>query len=110
MKRKFTMNLVCVTILMSCTSVAAQTQPTRPHIVGIGQVEFYSTNLEATGTFYKTVFGSEGKVDAAAWGNISQVIGAFNFSSLFCGQNLRLKKAPQPPSSSLLAEVVFATD
>ena len=110
MKRNFKMNLVCVTILMSWTSVAAQPQPTRPHIVGIAQVEFYSTNLEATGTFYKTIFGSEGKADNCEWGNISQVIGHPNFSSLCSGQNLRLRKPPGPPSSALLAEVVFATD
>jgi catechol 2,3-dioxygenase-like lactoylglutathione lyase family enzyme len=110
MKRNFTMNLVCVTILGSSSSIAAHTQPTRPHIIGIGQVEFYSTNLEATGAFYDTVFGSEGNPDNCQWGNISQVLGNFNFSSLCAGQHLRLKEAPKPPSSTLLAEVVFATD
>jgi catechol 2,3-dioxygenase-like lactoylglutathione lyase family enzyme len=110
MKLDFRMNLVCITILMSCTSIAAQTQPARPHIVGIGQVEFYSTDLEAAGTFYRTIFGSEGKSDTCAWSNISQVAGNFNFSSLCSGQHLRLKEAPKPPSSALLAEVVFATD
>ncbi|SRR6266478_1923418 len=111
MKLNFKMNLVCVTILMSCTSVAAQTQPTRPHIVGIGQVEFYSTNLDATGNFYTTIFGSDGKpADTCLWSNVCQVTGCFHFHSFCSGQHLRLKDAPKPLSSALLAEVVFATD
>jgi len=104
-------NLVCVAMLISCTSVAAQIQPTRPRILGITQVELYSTNVEAAGSFFTAIFGSEGAPsDTCSWGNISQVIGHFNFSSFCSGQHLRLEKTPKSPSSSLLSEVVFATD
>ncbi len=111
MKRNFKANFVSVAILISCTSVAAQIQPTRPRILGITQVELYSTNVEAAGSFFTAIFGSEGAPsDTCSWGNISQVIGHFNFSSFCSGQHLRLEKTPKSPSSSLLSEVVFATD
>jgi catechol 2,3-dioxygenase-like lactoylglutathione lyase family enzyme len=111
MKRNFKGNFVCIGILISCTSVAAQTQPARPRILGIAQVELYSTNLEATGNFFTTIFGSKSPpADTCEWGNISQMVGHFNFSSFCSGQHLRLEEAPKSPPSSLLREIAFAVD
>jgi catechol 2,3-dioxygenase-like lactoylglutathione lyase family enzyme len=111
MKRNFKGNLACLGILISCTSVAAQTQPARPRILGITQVELYSTNIEAAGRFFTAIFGSEGTpVDTCEWGNVSQVVGYFHFHSFCSGQHLRLEKAPKPPSSTLLREIAFAVD
>ncbi|HUE57340.1 MAG TPA: VOC family protein [Candidatus Udaeobacter sp.] len=111
MKRNFKGNFVCVAILISCTSVAAQTQPARPRILGITQVELYSTNAEAAGSFFAAIFGSEGTpADTCTWGNMSPVIGYFHFHSFCSGQHLRLEKAPKSPSSTLLREIAFAVD
>src|SRR5216683_414896 len=111
MKRNFKGILAWIGILISCTSVAAQTQPARPRILGITQVELYSTKLEATGNFFTTIFGSKGApADACEWGNISQMVGHYNFSGLCSGQHLRLEEAPKSPPSSLLREIAFAVD
>src|SRR5579859_4296719 len=111
MKRTFKGSLVCVAILISSTSATAQTHPNRPRILGITQVELYSTNVEAAGSFFTTVFGSErARADTCEWDNVSQVIGYFHFTSFCFGQHLRLEKAPKSPPSSLLSEVVFSTE
>jgi len=111
MKRTLKWNFACIAILAPCTSVAAQTQPPRPHILGISQVELYSTNVEATGSFLTTILGShDTPVDTCAWDNVSAVIGYFNFHSFCSLQNLRLLKPPKEPPLTFLCEIAFAVD
>ena len=111
MKRNFKGNFTCLAILMSCTSLAAQTQHARPRILRIADVELYSTNVEAAGSFFETIFSSKGTpANTCDWGNVSQVSGHFNFHSFCSGQNLTLGKPPSSLPTSLLAEVELATD
>jgi len=103
--------MMCVAVLVSWMSVAAQTRPTRPRILGIAQTELYSTKVEAAGTFFETIFSSKTTpANTCEWGNVTQVIGHFNFHSFCSAQNLKLEKPPEAPPTSLLAEVMFATD
>jgi catechol 2,3-dioxygenase-like lactoylglutathione lyase family enzyme len=92
-------------------SVSAQAPPERPRILGISQVEFYSTNKNAAGAFFSAVLDSECLTKApCSWGNVAQVKGEFNFHKLYGGQNLRLVTSPEPTPSNLLREVAFSTD
>src|SRR5437667_12796860 len=85
----FFLRVLAFSTLLS--ALAAAQEPGRPSISGIMQVELYSTNLEATGGFFSTVFGSSGAPTASddcQWSNVSQVMGQFHFHSFCSGQHL----------------------
>ena len=97
--------------LFVAISVSAQAPPERPRILGIAQVEFYSTNKNAVGAFFGAVLVSECLTkEPCWWGNVAQVKGEFNFHQLYGGQNLRLVTSPGPTPSNFLREVAFSTD
>ena len=97
--------------LIHAAATSAQAPPKRPRILGINQVEFYSTNKNAAGAFFTAVLGSECLTKAPCWwSNAAQEKGGFNFHELYGGQNLRLVTSPEPTPSDLLREIAFSTD
>ena len=100
-----------LTLQFIAISASAQAPPKRPRILGIAQVEFYSTNKNAAGGFFTAVLDSNCLTKAPCWwNNVAQAKGEFNFHQPIGGQNLRLVTSPEPTPSNLLREVAFSTD
>ena len=91
--------------LLFCTFAAAQGQPSRPRILGIFGVHFYSTNIAATRPFYQQVMHPGG---ACLWCE-QPPTSPLNIL-LSSGQVLTLTTPPKVMPQSLLYEIVFATD
>jgi catechol 2,3-dioxygenase-like lactoylglutathione lyase family enzyme len=100
-----------LTLQFVANSASAQAPPKRPRILGIAQVEFYSTDKNAAGAFFSAVLDSNCLTKAPCpWNDVSQVKGEFNFHQPIGGQNLRLVTSPEPTPFNLLREVAFSTD
>jgi len=98
-------------LLCLAAATSAQSSPKRPRILGINQVELYSTNKNAAGDFFSTVLDSDCLTKAPCWwNNVAQVKGEFNFHQPLGRQNLRLVTSPEPTPSNLMREVGFSTD
>jgi catechol 2,3-dioxygenase-like lactoylglutathione lyase family enzyme len=109
-KRGIWFSLVPVFLIIA-TAASAQAPSKRPRILGINQVEFYSTNKNAAGAFFSAVLDSDCLTKAPCWwSNVAQVKGEFDFNKLYGGQSLRLVASPETPPSNLLREVAFSTD
>src|SRR5216683_2224054 len=109
--------LASLTILILCASASAPKERPRPRITGIAAVQFYSINMNAAQRFYTRVMSGEGTPsDVCLWcetspiGRKKPVITFPFFMQLSSGQNLALATAPKTPPSSLLYEIVFATN
>ena len=103
--------------LFLCLACAANDKSNRPRILGIAGVKFYSTNLKATRNFYSQVLGSQGTFsDECLWCETAPVAGPKLgldlplIAKINSGQQVLLTEAQGAPPTSLLYEVVFATD
>ena len=109
--------LASLTILILCASASAPKERPRPRITGIAAVHVYSSKMNAATSFYTTVMRPVGALsDPCLWcersstGKKMPVITFPFFMQLSSGQNLALATAPKTPPSSLLYEIVFATN
>jgi catechol 2,3-dioxygenase-like lactoylglutathione lyase family enzyme len=88
--------LLLVVSLSSCISAVGQSEPPRPHILGIAEVRFFSTDLPAARSFYTQTLSAKETSHNAFLLNPRQTISLFS--------------APSTVPPNLLAEVVFETD
>jgi catechol 2,3-dioxygenase-like lactoylglutathione lyase family enzyme len=96
-----------------CALSAATTrsQSKRPPMREIDTVEFYSSDVNAADRFYTSIFSTQDTAENCRWGNTSSATGREARYHGFCSeQTLLLVAAGQSTPSTLLHEIVFATD
>jgi catechol 2,3-dioxygenase-like lactoylglutathione lyase family enzyme len=88
--------LLLVVSLSSCISAAGQTEPPRPHILGIAQVNILATNPTVSASFYSKTF------------KLAHDPNQFFFLNPL--QDIWLLSAPEPSPANLISEITFSTD
>lgn len=101
------MNRIAISLLalLLCLRGVADETNHRPRILGVANVQFYSTNIAAARGFYMQVLHPEG---ACLW--CEEVPTSPLSIPLSSGQRLTLSTPPKTPPSNLLYELVFATE
>jgi catechol 2,3-dioxygenase-like lactoylglutathione lyase family enzyme len=97
--------VVSVFALFLCVSGIADEKHTRPRILGIDRVEFYSTNIAGARDFYSRILSPEGTCILCEQAPLSPL-----HISLTSNQLVTLSTPPPPAPPNLLYEVDFLTD
>jgi catechol 2,3-dioxygenase-like lactoylglutathione lyase family enzyme len=88
--------LLLVVSLSSCISAAGQTEPPRPHILGIAQVNILAANPTVSVGFYSKTLSLTDDQD--------------QFFFLNPLQDIWVLSAPTPTPVNLISEIIFSTD
>jgi catechol 2,3-dioxygenase-like lactoylglutathione lyase family enzyme len=88
--------LLLVVSLSSCISAAGQTEPSRPHIRGIAQVNILATDPNVSAGFYSKTLSLTDDQD--------------QFFFLNPLQDIWVLSAPTPTPANLIGEITFSTD
>src|SRR4029077_11529781 len=107
--------------VLLCLAASADDKSSRPRVVGIAGVKFYATDVKATRNFYTQVLGPEGAFsDTCLWCETAPVkvkdespklaLELPVIAKINSGQQVLLAESHGATPTSLLYEVVFATD
>ena len=94
--RCFSLGLVVLAVTTAIYGLRSADAPSRPRILGMAGVRFYSTDLNASHSFYAQILQGKEVSSNTFCLNPHQIVALFD--------------APSPAPSSLLAEIVFETD
>ena len=92
-------------LLLATSFIAAQTQPTRPKILGIADVHLSSTNIASARDFYSKTLNPGGSCLWCEEAPHSPLMVLLNRDQL-----LFIDRSPEPAPSNLVSEVSFAVD
>lgn len=94
---------LAVALLFTCVPLLAKEPPSRPHILGIAQVQIFVTNLPASRDFYSKALNQSHDCN---WCEEEPGPGL----SVNVFQGIALSLAPSPTPANLIGEIAFATD
>jgi catechol 2,3-dioxygenase-like lactoylglutathione lyase family enzyme len=98
--------VLALAILLSCVVAFSDETPQRPHIMGIEEVKFFSSNFQASNAFYSPLLAMMQPPATCKWCK-THPPQAYAINGV---QLIALAPRPSPAPNNLLAEITFATD